>query len=732
MCHCYNINVHKSVKVAIPHVVLILIALAVMVGFGVMISYRIIIVRIIKLSTQNMTELVAHDARSTESFIQTKWLILESIASNLSSQNCKTTQELQSNLAMYIPFMNCIMLTLVSPNNMTASSNFVIKKDKPMAELCREGGDRFVKRIISPRALTQGKTAELIYGVRIKGLAVDNVTYTYIVARLDIDTIQDMMRTDCYNGAGQSYIINKDGFYIVKDDRSHTPQLVDNFFQILKSGEIENDWDIKRVRRSITNHESFSFMWLNPTSEPHIISVTPMRYTEWYFIIRVPMSVFIAQSKELLSVVIIFIIVAIVIIASAVFIVLRKTYQMIAQEHEYHKTLTIALNKADAASRAKTAFLNSMSHDIRTPMNAIIGYTALAAKHLNNTLSVTNYLDKIAQSSDYLLALINDVLDMSRIEAGKVHLNSKPESLIDILDGIQNIVQADIHARDIKFIIDKSLITNENVVCDRLHFNQVLLNLISNAMKFTKAGGSITLAIKERTSKSLDKAIYDFSVSDTGIGMSDEFQKIIFEPFTREQTATVSGIQGTGLGMSITKNLVDMMGGTISLKSKVGVGTTFIVTVELPLVIRNDEHSFTNTKVAESKELKEDFDFHGLSLLLVEDNEFNREIAFEILTEAGFVVNTACNGQEAVDVLKNAPYDQYAAVLMDIQMPIMDGYAATKIIRGLGISIPIIALTANAFEEDKKTALDAGMNAHIEKPINIGSLLKTLRSLLTK
>lgn len=710
--------------------ILTLIVLVIAMTVGIFVSYGVIISRIVRLSSQSMTELVEHDARSTEANIQTKWNILEGIGNNLATLECHDTQELILRLSMHKAFLDCIMLTLISPNNMTVSSNLVIKKDKPLAEMCREGGDRFVKRIKSPRALTQGKVAELIYGVRIKGLIVEGVTYTYIVARLDIDTVQNSMKTDCYKGAGQSHIIDKDGFYIVKNDRNHTPQLADNFYQILKTGDLTDNWSTKKIRQSITKHETFSFSWKNATGEPHIISVIPMRYTDWYFVTRVPMQVFIEQSRELLSVVVIFVVVAIFVITVAVGFVLRKTYQMIAQEREYHKTLARALKKADAASRAKTAFLNSMSHDIRTPMNAIIGYTALAAKHLGNSVSVSGYLDKIAQSSDYLLSLINDVLDMSRIEAGKVHIDAKAENLSDLLLGIQNIVQTDIHARDIKFIIDKSGITNENVVCDKLHLNQVLLNLLSNAMKFTKAAGTITLKVIERASKSLDKAIYDFTVSDTGIGMSEDFQRIIFEPFTREATATVSGIQGTGLGMAITKNLIDMMGGSISLKSKIGSGTTFIVTLELPLYI--EDATAVSKASNKDNDKKEDFDFHGLCLLLVEDNEFNREIAFEILSEAGFIINTACNGQEALNIIKAAPSDQYAAILMDVQMPIMDGYSATREIRKLGWHRPIIALTANAFEEDKKTALDAGMNAHIEKPININVLLKTLSGLVDK
>lgn len=719
----------SSHKPLIPyHITFTVIILVAAIAAGVVVSYRIIVARIVRLSTQNMIELVEHDARSTESSIEAKWETLEGIGNNLFALDCKDTKELLLRLAGHKSFLDCIMLTLVSPTNLTASSNFVVKKDKPIATLCREGGDRFVKRIKSPRARTQGRGAELVYGVRIKGLIVENVTYTYIIARIDIDIIQNSMKTDCYKGAGHNHIIDKDGYYIVKNDRSHTPQEIDNFYQIVKSGFLVGI-EQKDILKSIAIHKTFSFIWKNVALESFVISCVPMRWTDWYFITKVPMDVFVDQGKELLSVVVIFITVALMVIAFAIALMLGKTYQMIKAQNEYHLVLSSALNKADAASRAKTAFLNNMSHDIRTPMNAIIGYTALAGKHLDNPLSVGGYLDKIAQSGDYLLSLINDVLDMSRIEAGKVQLDCKHESLSNILSNIQDIVQTDIHARDIKFLVDKSGIINDNIICDKLHLNQVLLNLLSNAMKFTKAGGTINLSIKEETANSLDHAIYEFSVQDTGIGMSEEFQKVIFEPFTREATATISGIQGTGLGMAITKNLIDLMGGSIRVTSKKGEGTTFFVRLEFPLYVDNKDYNGAAAKVSETKV---DFDFHGLCLLLVEDNEFNREIAFELLSEAGFIINTACNGREAVEIIREAPSNQYAAILMDVQMPVMDGLEATREIRRMGWHRPIIALTANAFEEDKKAVLDAGMNAHIEKPININALFQTLRSLVDK
>ncbi len=520
-----------------------------------------------------------------------------------------------------------------------------------------------------------------------------------------------------------------------------------------------------------------------------------------------------------------------------------------------------ALAAAQHANRAKTTFLNNMSHDIRTPMNAIIGFTSLAAAHIDNTEQVQDYLSKITTSSNHLLSLINDVLDMSRIESGKVKIEEKETSLPEIMHDLKTIVQADITSKQLEFYIDTADVVNEHVLCDKLRLNQVLLNLLSNAMKFTKPGGIVSVRILQKGNAPEGCASYEFQVKDTGIGMSKEFLEHVFEPFEREQTSTVSGIQGTGLGMAITKNIVDMMGGKISVDSEIGKGSTFhvelqfktcsgsvrqevipelnglralvadddfntcssvtkmlstigmrpdwttsgkeavlrtrlaeeqndlysayiidwlmpdmngievvrrirgIIGEETPIIIltaydwsdieeeaRNAgvtafcskpiflselrealESPFTNPG-AEKDAPEESISFEGKKILLVEDNELNQEIAVEILQEAGFVLDVADDGAVAVDKMKSAKPGQYDLILMDIQMPIMDGYEATGQIRGLEdpeiAGIPIIAMTANAFEEDKKAAADAGMNGHIAKPIDVPILLDVLGEIL--
>ena len=532
------------------------------------------------------------------------------------------------------------------------------------------------------------------------------------------------------------------------------------------------------------------------------------------------------------------------------------------REMEQNTLLETALSQANRASKAKSIFLSNMSHDIRTPMNAIVGFTNLAIMHIDRKEQVAEYLKKIQTSGNHLLSLINDILDMSRIESGKIHLDEKLCSLPEILYGLRNILQADIHAKQLELHIDTVDVVDENIYCDKLRLNQVLLNLLSNAIKYTGAGGNVSMRITEKAGAPAGYANYEFSIKDNGIGMSPEFVDHIFEPFERERNSTISKIQGTGLGMAITKNIVDMMNGTIDVKSEPGVGSEFTVSFTFRLHSEKQEicviPEFKNCKALvvdddfntcdsvsymlgqlglqaewtlSGKEAvlrshqavmrKTDYavyivdwllpDMNGVEvtrrirketgdnvpviiltaydwsdieaeardagvtafcgkplflselssclqsvlrpeaenpghtqeetavrhagrLLLAEDIEMNQEIAVAILENAGFQVDVAENGRIAVDMLENSEPGYYQAVLMDIQMPVMDGYEATKVIRNLKndrlSSIPIIAMTANAFIEDQKAAIMSGMDGHIAKPIDIEALFKTLDSLL--
>ena len=409
-------------------------------------------------------------------------------------------------------------------------------------------------------------------------------------------------------------------------------------------------------------------------------------------------------------------------------ICLMHSFVVEDEKEERRRALVEALGSAEQANRAKTTFLNNMSHDIRTPMNAIVGFTALAGSHLDDRELVRDYLGKISVSSQHLLSLINDVLDMSRIESGRMTLEESEVHLPDLIAELSAIVQAGVADKGLSLTIDTEGLVDEDIITDRLRLNQVLLNILSNAIKYTPEGGSIRFAATQDPSDREGSANLVFSVKDTGIGMSEAFQKTIFEAFTREQNSTVSGIQGTGLGMAITKNIVDMMGGSIAVTSAPGSGSEFIV--RLPCRVNTAKLSPGESGAP----VEGPADFSGMRVLLAEDNEMNQMIATEILSQHGFEVEIARDGVEAVEMMAGTPAGHFDVILMDVQMPRMDGHEAARRIRAMEdpakAGIPIVAVTANAFEEDRQSAMDAGMDGHLAKPYDIPRMMETLARLL--
>ena len=388
-----------------------------------------------------------------------------------------------------------------------------------------------------------------------------------------------------------------------------------------------------------------------------------------------------------------------------------------------------AYNKSQSASKAKSSFLFNMSHDIRTPMNAILGFADLIEKHLDEKDKCKMYLQKLKSSSSFLLSLINNILDMARIESGQTEIVESVWDVNNFVSDLVSVFESSIKEKNLKFIKFMD-IKHENVYCDATRLRQIYLNIISNAVKYTPNGGEIKLIIKEIECDKEGYARFQTVVSDTGIGMSKEFLPHIFEEFSREKTTTESRVVGTGLGMPIVKTLVTLMHGTIEVESEQGVGTKFTVTLD-HRIARKEEIKVEEEEIKD----KDIVSYKGKRILLAEDNELNTEIAVTILEEAGFIVEHAENGQVCVDMIKNAKIGYYDLVLMDIQMPVMDGYKATETIRAINnprCDIPIIAMTANAFDEDKRKAYVIGMDGHIAKPINIPQLLETISKVLKK
>ncbi len=394
---------------------------------------------------------------------------------------------------------------------------------------------------------------------------------------------------------------------------------------------------------------------------------------------------------------------------------------------EQQMLLIDSLKLTEEANRTKTTFLFNMSHDIRTPMNAILGFAEIARRSIGDNDKLTDCIEKIQASGGHLLQLIDNVLDMAKIENGKVTLTEEGCNLEECIEETCDILRLEAEKNHLDFRLDMSDVKNKWVYCDKTRISHILYNLLNNAVKFNKSGGSILVTVSQNMCAIREYAAYEIHVKDTGIGMTPEFLSHIFEPFERERTSTLSQTQGVGLGMAITKNLVDLMGGTIRVFSEIDKGTEFVLQFTFKLQEKGQVQPTSIEKASVN-------DFTGKRLLLVEDNELNMEIAQELLCEAGFSVETAPNGQIAVEMVRNSAAGYYDGILMDIQMPVMDGYQASREIRSLEredlTKIPIIALTANTFDEDKKKALSSGMNAHVAKPIDVRVLYEVLGNVL--
>ncbi len=524
-----------------------------------------------------------------------------------------------------------------------------------------------------------------------------------------------------------SNVILDDGSYIVKTPHYHLDEN-DNLFDALDSqAKFQEGYSVHQMRENMLDGKS-GILSYYLKGVLHYTYYAPTEENGWYLTTTIHYDTISTNIESVRAAITRNSMIQLLLVLA---VVLGVMFVYLGQRRR-NEALHFEKRKAEENSRAKSLFLSNMSHDIRTPMNAIIGFTNLAIQCEKDPdpKRMHEYLLKIRSASSHLLSLINDVLDMSRIESGKMQLEIVPCCLPEILSDLETIVQGQIQEKKQTLSIEALDLKDAYVCCDKLRLNQVLINLLGNAIKFTPEGGSIFVQIRQMSRAQNGYASYELRVRDNGIGMTPEFAKKVFEPFEREQTSTVNGIQGTGLGMAITKNLMDLMGGSIRVETEYQKGTEFIIDVDFKIPENMDPAADS----LQPKEEGAEMDFTGKHILLAEDNELNREIASEILQQYGFTLETAENGAAAVERLKNAAPGEFDLVLMDVQMPVMDGYTATRQIRALDDSpykaIPIIAMTANAFEEDKREALACGMNGHIAKPFEVGELLQVLSGIL--
>jgi signal transduction histidine kinase/ActR/RegA family two-component response regulator len=539
---------------------------------------------------------------------------------------------------------------------------------------------------------------------------------------LDITGLGEQYSLTFYNGQGYSYVIDKTGDIIVRPQDKQSNRTLSNAFDVIDAGSDSSE-KTETLRNAVTEGKS-GIIYCDFDGEPIVIAFSAIGGTDsWCLLSLIPEEAFSAHLDSIMRVsYLILILLAVIIVVLIIYLFYRR---LLRQKEKDNEILMETAQKAEAENHAKSRFLSHMSHDIRTPINGIMGMTGIAIKNIDSKERVLDCLYKIDGSSRHLLSLINDVLDMSRIESGKTEMVHEPFDIRACLANCVSIIDGQLASREIDFIQEFEEFDNPIVLGDELHLRQILINILSNAVKFTPDGKKIFFRAS-RVEKD-EKSVFRFEIEDEGIGMKPDFLPHLFDAFSQEDGGTRTNYKGTGIGMAITKSLVELMGGTIGVASTLNIGTAFVV--EVPLELGSncvEEHEHTN----------EQTDLNGMRVLLVEDNELNMEIAKEVLESEGIIVTCAENGQAALDIYEASECGAFDAILMDLMMPVMDGLTATKKIRELDKPdskiIPIIAMTANAFEEDMQKTKEAGMNAHLSKPIQIDVLYSTLAKFYTE
>ncbi len=561
-----------------------------------------------------------------------------------------------------------------------------------------------------------------------------------LVVGLSTKYMGEVLFLDSDQSLSYSFVIRKDGSYVVGNEGDAHENYFDRLTNIFAGQDMEADACIEQLQAAMNAGEDYSTIVKNGGSRRHIYC-TNLPYCEWYLVTVLPFERLDNAISGMGSRWLIIVYAAsFAVIAMLLYIFFRylklfrnqvsELTRINAEMDAARKAAEQARKEAEQANAAKQEFLSSMSHDIRTPMNAIIGMTSLALDNTDDPKRVRDYLGKIALSSKHLLGLINDVLDISKIESGKMTLNVEPVSLREAMDSIVNIMQPQVTAKNQQFKVAAREILSENVCCDGVRLNQVLINLLGNAVKFTPEKGAVQLTVyQEALPEDASRVRTHFLVSDTGIGMSKEYQKVIFESFSREDNTRVRKTEGSGLGMAITKCIVDAMGGTISVRSEQGRGSEFHVVLDLEKAAAPAASEAADG----TAERVNDVVLKGRRILLAEDNELNWEVARELLSILELELDWAENGEICVEKFRNSPAGHYDAIIMDVRMPVMDGYEATAAIRGLereDADIPIIAMTADAFSEDIQRCLERGMNDHLAKPIDIQAVTFKLKKYL--
>lgn len=675
--------------------------------------YRQINDKIYRSMIDNIQELAKHDLNVIKTSVEKKCSLLEAIHDRMLYYEYSSIASMQERLHVEQSTNHLEKLYYVSEDGKLYSGDYVIEEDPELISQFEKEDGRFVLRYDDVNTdIPELQKEYLLHGIRIEPWEVEGVVFVGMISKTLTDSIQDDLIIESYNGQGSASVVDANGYYIVNTDKSLSFQERQNFYSAFAKGRfLTGNQDIKEIEQRLKDGESFTTIYRDEKGNEKIMTFQKAGEMDWYFIMEVSRDVFRKQTSSIIHLSLI----AGILVVIAVMVVLGMCYIMMRKS--LHAKIQI---------EARNEFLSNMSHEIRTPLNGLIGLNHLMLQNLDDREKQRGYLQKASHAAQYLLALVNDILDMSKLQAGKVDLHIAPANIEMILDNVISMQRENIEGRGLKLCVESD-IRKPWIECDEVRIKQVLMNLLSNAAKFTPRGGTVTVRIRQQVEEEVDgkQSVKNcFQVEDTGCGMSEEFQKHIFEAFTQERDHNADSQKGTGLGMSISYLLMKAMGGSLSVESRLGEGSIFymtvstVVTQEQSLAVEHDRDMAT-------------LDLDNLNILIAEDNELNAEILTEILEECNVTSEVARNGREAVEKFADSAPGTYPVILMDIQMPEMDGYEAAKMIRNLKRSdagtVRILACTANTFQEDIDRVMESGMNGFIGKPINIEELFFKLQ-----
>ena len=656
----------------------------------------------------SMQELSRHDMQNIQSELENSWDSLSAVYTRTMTSQCASIQDVcrRLNLEQISNIFNTIYL--VDSDGNTYSSSNVIKneKEKEFVSPLLFDQDKIVMRYDNLDIL-ETLTESLVYGVRGEPFEVDGTQFIGIIGFSKISLMEDRLKIDSFDGRGYTGIIDIDGNYVVNRDRSAGIGKIDNYFEQLQNRAGLSKKEVSDIITRIGQGEEFLLHFDYIDQGAQVVSFIPMPGTTWSIVLTVPREVFREQTQQFILMTVVMLVVVVMVLCLMMFVIVRIS-------------LISATARAEAKSRGE--FLSNMSHEIRTPLNGIIGLIHLMQQNIGDTERMTGYLRKIDSTAKYLLSLVNDILDMSKLQSDKMVLVPKPFSVNELVSTTESLMRSPMEDKGIDFRVETDIICS-GLVGDDIRIEQILVNILGNAVKFTPEGGRVTMRVFQ--SAEAGGILTTYQVEDTGCGMSEEFRQKIFDPFSQERSGISQGRQGTGLGMSISSLLAKQMGGTLAVTSRPGEGSCFTFT----LMSETAPEDFAGAAVADHAHQDKEREKKP-HILVAEDNDLNAEILMEILDTFGFTAVRASDGGEAVELFeKSQPYE-FDIILMDVQMPVRNGYEATKLIRRLNRpdakTVIIYACTANTFREDQVKAREIGMDGFIAKPIDVNKLMQKL------